>query len=81
VVTTAVTVRLDGVQLAWLDAIADVHGATRADVLREALQYFAAKEHARVARTRRYEVIKLISRAERWDPITSYLCGRDSPAP
>jgi hypothetical protein len=76
-----VTVRLDGVQLAWVDAIADVHKCSRAAVLREALRYFSARESDRIARTRHYAVIGLIARAERWDPITDYLLGRQVNPP
>jgi hypothetical protein len=76
----SVTVRLDAVQAAWLDALADVHQCSRAAVLREALLYFIARESVRVERTRHYAVIGMIARAERWDPITDYLAGR-TPAP
>ena len=74
--TWPVTVRLDAVQLAWLDALADVHECSRAAVLREALRYFSARESVRIARTRHYAIIGLLARAERWDPISDYLAGR-----
>ena len=61
--------------IAWLDAIADLHGCTRSAVLREALRYLSARESERVARTHRYAIIALAARAERWDPVTDYLCG------
>jgi hypothetical protein len=76
-----VTVRLDRVQLAWLDAIAQVHSCTRAAVLREALRYFTARESGRIERTRHYAVVALVARAERWDPITDYLLGKQVSAP
>jgi metal-responsive CopG/Arc/MetJ family transcriptional regulator len=76
-----VSVRLDVVQLAWLDAIADLHGSTRAGVLRESLRYFIAREADRVQRTRHYAVIATIARAERWDPISDYLAGKELQAP
>jgi hypothetical protein len=78
---TRVTVRLDGVQLAWLDAIADLHSCSRAAVLREALRYFSARESTRIARTRHYKVIGLRARAERFDPITDYLAGKQVDPP
>lgn len=68
-----VQVRLDGVQAAWLDALADLHGVTRSAILREALLYLSARESARVARTRRYALLGEIAKAERWDPVTDYL--------
>jgi metal-responsive CopG/Arc/MetJ family transcriptional regulator len=77
----AVTVRLDRVQLAWLDALADVHDCTRAAVLREALRYFIARESVRIQRTRHYAIIGLISRSERWDPVSDYLAGREVQPP
>jgi hypothetical protein len=72
-----VTVRLDPVQRAWLEAIADVKQCTWADAMREALSWLAARETMRVSRTRHYEIIALASRAETWDPITGYISASD----
>jgi predicted transcriptional regulator len=72
-----VTVTLDPVQSAWLDALADVHKCSAAQVLREALRYFSARESVRIERTEHYRRIGLIARAERWDPIGDYLAGRE----
>jgi predicted transcriptional regulator len=80
-VSWPVTVRLDGVQLAWLDALADLHSCTRAAVLRESLRYFTARESVRIERTARYAAIQLAARAERWDPISDYLAGRQVNPP
>lgn len=71
-----VTVRLDGVQSAWVDALAQLHGCSRADVLRLAVRYLAARESDRIARTRYYEAVGLAARAARWDPVSDYLAGR-----
>ena len=72
-VTTSVSVRLDELQLAWLDAIAELHNCTRGQVVRAALVYFVAKESSRARRTRHYAVVQAIARAEQWDPISDYL--------
>jgi hypothetical protein len=72
------TVGLDAVQAAWLDAVADLWGCSRAAVLREALRYLAARETVRVARSRHYALIGELSRAERFDPIGDFLAGRHS---
>jgi hypothetical protein len=68
-----VAVRLDAVQAAWLDALAELHGVRRPAVLRESLRYFAARESERVQRTKRYALIAEVARAERWDPVSDYL--------
>jgi metal-responsive CopG/Arc/MetJ family transcriptional regulator len=81
VTASRVTVQLDAVQLAWLDALADLHGCSRAAVLREALRYLSARESVRVERTRHYARIGLIARAERFDPISDYLAGREISPP
>lgn len=76
-----VTVQLDPVQGAWLDAIADNWGCSRAAVLRDALRYLCARETVRVQRTHHYRVIGLLARAERFDPISDYLAGREISPP
>jgi hypothetical protein len=76
-----VTVRLDGVQTAWVVALADLRGCTQADVLREAVTYLAARESARISRTRYYAAIALAARAAAWDPVTDYLAGREITPP
>jgi hypothetical protein len=76
-----VVVSLDGVQSAWLDALAELHSTTPQAVLREALRYLAAREHARVLRTRRHEAIRLAARAEHFDPVSDYLSGRPTTPP
>jgi len=76
-----VSVTVDAVQSAWLDALADLHGCTGQDVLREALRYFAARESARVSRTRHYRAIAVAAQAERSDPIGDYLAGKPLPEP
>lgn len=73
--TTRISVRLDPVQLAWVEAIAYERAATRAAVVREAIRYFAARETVRVARTERYRMIGIIAQAERFDPIGDYLAS------
>ncbi len=60
-----VTVRLDPVQAAWLDAIADVNNCTGAAVLREALSWLAAKESVRVERNARLEQLEKIAASAR----------------
>jgi Arc/MetJ-type ribon-helix-helix transcriptional regulator len=72
-VGTGVSVKLSPLQDAWLTAIADVRGATRSDVVREALSWLAARETDRIARTRHYRVIGLIARQEAWNPVDDYL--------
>lgn len=76
-----VSVQLDAVQSAWLDALADLRGCSRAAVLRDALTYLSARESVSVQRTRHYAVIALIARAERFDPISDYLAGRQISPP
>lgn len=75
------TVRLDPVQAAWVTGLAELHGCTQADVMREALRYLAARESARIGRTRYYAVIALAARASAWDPISDYLAGREVVPP
>jgi hypothetical protein len=69
------------VQAAWLRALADLNNCSRAAVLREALTYLAARESARVSRTRYYRAIALAAAASRWDPISDYLAGRPVSPP
>jgi hypothetical protein len=76
-----VTVQLDAVQAAWLRALADLNNCSRAAVLREALTYLAARESARVSRTRYYRAIALAAATSRWDPISDYLAGRPVSPP
>lgn len=76
-----VTVQLDPVQNAWLEALADVHNCSRAQVLRRSLSYFSARESVRIARTQHYRVIGLAARAARWDPITDFLAERPISPP
>ena len=76
-----VTVELDGVQMAWLEAIADLHGSSREDILREALRWYSARESDRVSRTKRYQAIALAARAEAWDPVSDHLAGLEVVAP
>jgi Arc/MetJ-type ribon-helix-helix transcriptional regulator len=76
-----VSVRLDALQVAWLDALAAVHNVSRSDVLRLALSYLSARESARIARTRHYDAVALAARAQRWDPISDFLAGRPITPP
>lgn len=76
-----VTVQLDPVQSAWLEALAELHDCSRASVLREALRYLSARETVRVSRSRRYKAIALAIRASEWDPISDYLAGRKVSPP
>ena len=76
-----VTVQLDAVQSAWLDALAGLHNCSRAAVLREGLSYLSARESVRIARTRHYAAVALAVRASRWDPISDYLAGRPISPP
>ena len=75
-----ITITLDEVQAAWLDALAELHrrgidyrGVLYAAVLRQALLHLSALESRRVARTRRYRLISIAAEIEDWDPITDYL--------
>jgi hypothetical protein len=52
-----VVVTFDAVQAQWLDALAELNGASRQDVLRQALLYLAAREHTRVTRSNRLAAI------------------------
>ena len=70
------TVQLDAVQSAWLDALAELHGCRRPAVMREALSWFVAREYSRMQRNHRLAVVRLALRAQRFDPITDYLAGR-----
>ena len=76
-----VAVELDGVQAAWLEAIADLHRCSLENVLREGLRRLTAAETVRVARTKRYAAIALAARAERFDPISDYLGGIEPVLP
>lgn len=76
-----VTVQLDLVQSAWLEALAGLHNCSRAAVLREALSWYSAREAGRVTRTRYYAAIQLAARASKWDPITDYLNGKEVTPP
>jgi predicted transcriptional regulator len=76
-----VTVQLDPVQIAWLDALAELHKCSRAAILREALSWYSARESARVSRTRYYTAIALAARASKWDPISDYLAGKKITPP
>jgi hypothetical protein len=76
-----VTVQLDPVESVWLEALADLHKCSRAQVLRDGLSWYAARETTRVSRTRYYRLIALASRASEWDPISDYLAGRDVQPP
>jgi predicted transcriptional regulator len=68
-----ITITLDEVQAAWLDALAELHRCSRPAVLRQALLHLSALESRRVARTRRYRLISIAAEIEDWDPITDYL--------
>jgi hypothetical protein len=69
------------VQSEWLDAIAELHGCSPENVLREGLRRLSASESVRVSRTKRYLAIALASRAERFDPISDYLAGVEPVLP
>jgi Arc/MetJ-type ribon-helix-helix transcriptional regulator len=69
------------VQLAWLEALVELHGSTRSGVMRESLRYLVARETVRLERTERYRAVQLAARAARWDPISDYINGRPSPPP
>ena len=74
-------VQLDPVQTAWLDALAALHDCDRAQILRQALSRFSAREASSVSRTKRYLAIQLACRAEDWDPVSDYLAGREVTPP
>jgi hypothetical protein len=65
--------QLSPIQDAWLTAIAEVRGCSRPDVIREALEWVAARETDRVSRTRHYALIGFIAKQEMWNPIDDYL--------
>jgi Arc/MetJ-type ribon-helix-helix transcriptional regulator len=75
-----ITVRLPPALDAWLTAVADVRQTNRADVVREAISWVAARESARVARTRHYRVIGLLAAQEAWNPVEDYLRASDELA-
>jgi hypothetical protein len=72
-----VTVRLDRLQLAWCDALGELHGWSRTAVIREGILYLAAKESARLQRTRRVELLGQIAREQQLDPVANYWRARD----
>ena len=76
-----VTVQLDPVQSAWLEALAALNKCSRAQVLRDGLSWYAARETTRVSRTRYYAAIALAAKASEWDPISDYLAGRSIHPP
>jgi hypothetical protein len=76
-----VRVEFDGVQAAWLEAIAELHGCSVENVLREGLKRLSAAESVRIARTKRYRAIALAARAERFDPVSDYLAGIEPVLP
>jgi hypothetical protein len=75
VISRRYTVQLDAFQAIWLEALADLHNCSRAQVLRDALSWYSVRETTRVQRTRYYAVMKLAQRASEWDPISDYLAG------
>jgi hypothetical protein len=78
---SSIVLELDGVQTAWLDGLAELHGCSRENVLREALRRLSAADSARVSRTTRYQAVALAIRAERWDPVSDYLAGLEVVEP
>jgi hypothetical protein len=66
-------VQLTALEDAWLTAVADVRGVSRPAAVREAISWLAARETARVSRTRHYRVIGYIARQEIWNPVDELL--------
>jgi hypothetical protein len=76
-----VTVTLDPTQAAWLEALAAFHKCSRAQILREGLSWYAARETASISRTRYYRAMAVIEKATAWDPVSDYLAGLDTDSP
>lgn len=67
------SVRMTAVEGAWLDAVAEVLGVSRAEVVRQALSRFCVRETARIERTRHYAIIGYLARQEDWNPVDDHL--------
>lgn len=75
-----VRVTLDAVQLAWLDGLAELHEASRAAVMREALSYFVAREYVRLERMVRVEEFRAMQQRTTYPPPYSFgFLGRHRP--
>jgi hypothetical protein len=61
-----VTVVLDDVQFAWLEALSGLHDCGHSAVLREALSYLSARELSRLEREIRTWEIRLAQREQRY---------------
>jgi hypothetical protein len=67
------SVRMTGIEEAWLDAVADVRGETRAEVVRRAISWFCVRETERVERSRHYALIAYVAQQEAWNPVDDHL--------
>jgi hypothetical protein len=67
------SVRMTGIEWAWLDAVADVRGESHSEVVRLAIAWFCVRETERVERTRHYALIAYVARQEAWNPVDDHL--------
>ena len=74
-VARAVSIRLSALELAWLDAVADLRGETRSAVMREAVTWLAARESELLRRRRRYRLIAALASAEQTNPVDDFVAA------
>ncbi|HME04265.1 MAG TPA: hypothetical protein VKG38_14685 [Solirubrobacteraceae bacterium] len=66
---------MTAVEQAWLDAVADVRGQSRAEIVRQAIRWYCVRETARIERTRHYALIGYLAKQEAWNPVDDHLAA------
>jgi hypothetical protein len=75
--TVRVEVRLTPFETFRLDAIAQLRRVSRAEAVREAIGWLAARETQRVERARQAQIENLWRQGNEWDPVAEHLADAD----